>query len=142
MDRLTKTLMASLGGGILLGTGLKLGEALSSGVLARADSSSHDRAARRILRRIRHIEARLESFEAMPGGSNREGEPGTRAAQEGSPLADIATDELNPPVTLVITLTAAELPCATETEPGEADKVKSAEVLGLKTISMTECISI
>ncbi len=113
MDRLTKTLLASLGGGILLGTGLKLGEALSSGALARTASSSDDQTARRILRRIRHIEARLESFEARPGGSSREGkaathlrslqaqmamlereigqlggEPAERVAHEGSPPAE------------------------------------------------------
>ena len=71
MDRLTTMLLASLGGGILLGTGLRLGEALTAGATAPNGSSSQDRAAQRVLRRIRHIEARLEQAEA---GRGREGE--------------------------------------------------------------------
>ena len=62
MDRLTSTLLASLGGGILLGTGLKLGEALTPGAPGNRSSSS-ERANQRVRRRIRDIEGRLDQTE-------------------------------------------------------------------------------
>lgn len=62
MDRLTSTLLASLGGGILLGTGLKLGEALTPGGPGNRSSSS-ERANQRVRRRIRDIEGRLDQTE-------------------------------------------------------------------------------
>ena len=71
MDRLTSTLLASLGGGILLGTGLKLGEALTPGAPGNRSSSS-ERANQRVRRRIRDIEGRLDQTEFGPVG-RREG---------------------------------------------------------------------
>ena len=67
MDRLTSTLLASLGGGILLGTGLKLGEALTPGGPGNQSSSSA-RATQRVLRRIRDIEGRLDQTEFGTAG--------------------------------------------------------------------------
>jgi len=46
----------------------------------------------------------------------------------GWPAADRVTAELKPPETAVVTVDVPLLPCATETEVGEADMVKLAEV--------------
>lgn len=41
----------------------------------------------------------------------------------GWPLADNATAELKPPPTVEVIVDVPLLPCTTETEPGEADKL-------------------
>ena len=41
----------------------------------------------------------------------------------GWPVADKETDELNPPVTVLVMVEVPWLPCATETEVGEADRL-------------------
>ena len=46
----------------------------------------------------------------------------------GSPLAVSAIAEFRPPETAVVMVEVPELPCATDTEVGEADRVKSAGV--------------
>ena len=43
---------------------------------------------------------------------------------EGWPVADNVMAELNPPVTVLVIVELPKLPCATETEPGEADRLK------------------
>ena len=47
---------------------------------------------------------------------------------EGSPDADRAIAELNPPETVVVMVDLPVLPCATETEVGEVDSVKLGDV--------------
>lgn len=42
----------------------------------------------------------------------------------GWPLADNETAELKPPVTALVIFAVPELPCATETEAGEAERLK------------------
>ena len=44
---------------------------------------------------------------------------------EGRPEADSATAELNPPETVVVTVEVPVLPCATETDVGEAASVNA-----------------
>lgn len=43
---------------------------------------------------------------------------------EGWPLAERLIAELKPPVTLLVTVLEPWLPCTTETEPGEAERLK------------------
>ena len=47
----------------------------------------------------------------------------------GWPLADKATAELKPPETVVVMVDVPLLPCTTETEAGEAERVKAGDVL-------------
>ena len=42
----------------------------------------------------------------------------------GIPEADNVTAASNPPLTVLVIVEPPELPCATETAPGEADRVK------------------
>ena len=42
----------------------------------------------------------------------------------GWPLADSAMAESNPPVTVLVMVLLPELPCTTETDEGEADRLK------------------
>jgi hypothetical protein len=42
----------------------------------------------------------------------------------GMPLADSEIAESNPPVTVLVMVVVPVLPCATETEPGEAERLK------------------
>ena len=46
---------------------------------------------------------------------------------DGCPLADKAIAEENPPVTVLVIVDVPELPCATVTEAGEAERLKPAE---------------
>ena len=43
---------------------------------------------------------------------------------DGWPEADKVMAELKPPVTVLVTVDIPELPCATETEAGEAERLK------------------
>ena len=45
----------------------------------------------------------------------------------GWPLADNEIPELKPPVTALVIFDVPELPCATETEAGEAERLKPEE---------------
>lgn len=58
---------------------------------------------------------------------------------EGWPLADNAIAELNPPETAVVTVELPLLPSFTETEAGEAARVK-AGVAAAVTVSETEVV--
>lgn len=51
---------------------------------------------------------------------------------EGWPLAVKAIAELNPPVTALVMVEVPELPCTTDTEPGDALSVKLAAALTLR----------
>ena len=42
----------------------------------------------------------------------------------GCPLADNETAELNPPLTVLVMVEVPEFPCTTETEAGEAERLK------------------
>lgn len=46
----------------------------------------------------------------------------------GCPLADKAMAESKPPLTVLVIVDFPELPCATETEVGEAERLKPEEV--------------
>ena len=54
----------------------------------------------------------------------------------GSPEAERATAELNPPLTVVETVAVRELPCGTDTLPGEALTAKLGAVAAL-TVNAT-----
>lgn len=43
---------------------------------------------------------------------------------EGCPAADRVTAELNPPLTVLVIVALPALPCAIETDAGDADRVK------------------
>lgn len=60
---------------------------------------------------------------------------------EGCPLADNATAELNPPLTVVEIVELPLLPCATETELGEAEIV-NAGVGAVVTVSVTVVVCV
>jgi len=60
----------------------------------------------------------------------------------GNPDTDNEIAELKPPLTLVEMVVAAELPCVKESAAGEAAKLKSGVVLGLKMTFSTGCNSI
>ena len=53
--------------------------------------------------------------------------PKLTVTPEGWPLADKVMFELNPPVTVLVIVELPELPCATETEAGEADRLKPGD---------------
>lgn len=59
----------------------------------------------------------------------------------GRPLADSATAELNPPETVVVMVDVPLLPCATDTEVGEAASVK-AGVAAAVTVSETVAVCV
>lgn len=46
---------------------------------------------------------------------------------EGWPVADNAIAPLNPPVTVLVIVEVPECPCATETEAGDAERLKPGE---------------
>jgi hypothetical protein len=52
----------------------------------------------------------------------------------GCPEADKVMAELKPPVTLVVIVDCPELPCATETEPGDAERLKFGAVTVSETV--------
>jgi len=60
----------------------------------------------------------------------------------GNPDTDNEIAELKPPLTLVEMVVAAEFPCVKESAAGEAAKLKSGVVLGLKMTFSTGCNSI
>ena len=60
----------------------------------------------------------------------------------GNPDTDNEIAELKPPLTLVEMVVAAEFPCVKESAAGEAAKLKSGVVLGLKMTFSTGCTSI
>jgi hypothetical protein len=47
----------------------------------------------------------------------------------GAPEADKATAESNPPLTVLVIVDLPELPCATDTEPGDAERLKPEVVV-------------
>ncbi len=59
----------------------------------------------------------------------------------GRPLADNAIDELKPPVKLALMVVVALLLCCTETEEGDADRVKLAEGAAV-TVSETVVVCV
>ena len=60
----------------------------------------------------------------------------------GCPVADKATAELNPPEIATVTVDEPLLPCSTDTEPGDAEMVKSGVVAGVTVnVTVVECIS-
>ena len=50
--------------------------------------------------------------------------PKLTVTPDGWPLADRVTAPLKPPVTVLVIVVLPELPCATETEAGEAERLK------------------
>src|SRR5271156_2019617 len=62
-----------------------------------------------------------------PGAANDVGEKVT-VTPVGCPLAVKATAPLNPPDTVLVMVEDPFPPCATDTEPGEADKLKLGPV--------------
>ena len=70
MEKFMRTLLASIGGGLLLGTGLKLGEVRATARSA-ADRERRREAGRlrRVLRRIRQLEDHLQSLEKGPAAT-------------------------------------------------------------------------
>jgi hypothetical protein len=64
------------------------------------------------------------------------------ATPVGNPDTDNEIAELKPPLALVEMVVAAKFPCVKESAAGEAAKLKSGVVLGLKMTSSTGCNSI
>src|SRR5436305_1969130 len=83
----------------------------------------------------------LSVDEPEPGAAIEVGS-NAAAAPEGSPEALSEMAELKPPETAVETVVFTEPPCTAETEPGEAEIVKSGLVLGLKMMFSTGWSSI
>lgn len=48
---------------------------------------------------------------------------------EGSPAADKATAESKPPLTVLVIVDPPELPCATDTAPGDGERLKPEVVV-------------
>jgi hypothetical protein len=70
-------------------------------------------------------------------------EPGLKATvtPEGWPLAASETAELKPPVTALVIVEVPELPCTTETEAGDADRLKPGGT-GAVTVRETVAVSV
>jgi len=70
-------------------------------------------------------------------------EPGLKptVTPAGWPLADKEIAELKPPVTALVIVELPELPCTTETEAGDADRVKPGGT-GAVTVRDTVVVSV
>jgi hypothetical protein len=75
-------------------------------------------------------------------GAEMEGGLKLAVTPAGNPDTDNEIAELKPPLTPVEIVVAPEFPCVTESAAGEAAKLKSGVVLGLKMIFSTGCNSI